>query len=525
MQSNELTKLIQDITHLHCESQHIELKKAAGGCPKVYDTLSSFSNQKAGGIIIFGISEPDNYEITGVYDAQDLQKKVTEQCKEMHPVVRALFTVAEIGGKLVVAAEIPEVDVSQRPVYYMGAGPIRGSYIRVGESDEPMSDYEIYSYEAYRRRIRDDLRAIEPDNRLLMDNERLMQYLLNVKRNRRNLARNISDEQILELMGVYNAERPTISGLLAFSLYPQAYFPQLCITAVRIPGNEMSPVNEGSRFLDSAKITGSISDMLEEAVDFVGRNSRNKIIIDSNGRRMDVPEYPLAAVREAVLNALVHRDYSIHTENIPITIEMYSDRLEIRNPGGLYGRLTADELGKVMPESRNPALINILELLEVTENRYSGIPAMCNIMKDANLPQPEFKTSRKEFRVIFRNDTAPAGKIEYIRDETAVYQCKDYKEHKVHKEQKEQKEGRECKGKDLLGFCTVPRSRQELADYTGCTQSYTMNYLIRPLLESGKLRLTIPDKPRSRQQRYVSSSGEPETAICGHEEIAKVSTV
>lgn len=486
MQVNELIQLVKNITHIRCESQHIELKKAAGGCPKVYDTLSAFSNQKSGGIIIFGVSEPDDYEITGVYNAQDLQKKVTEQCKEMQPVVRALFTVAEVDGKLVVAAEIPEVDVGQRPVYYMGAGPIRGSYIRVGESDEPMSDYEIYSYEAYKRRIRDDLRVIEPDSKLLMNDEGLTRYLLNVKRNRRNLAHSISDQQILELMGVYNDGKPTISGLLAFSLYPQAYFPQLCITAVRIPGNEMSPANEGSRFMDSAKLTGSISDMLDEAVDFVGRNSRNKIIIGSNGKREDVPEYPLAAVREAVLNALVHRDYSIHTENIPITLEMYNDRLEIRNPGGLYGRLTADELGKVMPESRNPALINILELLEVTENRYSGIPAMCNIMAEAKLPQPEFKASRREFRVIFRNDTTPAAKIEYrVEEEPAVYHC-------------------QCKGKDLLGFCAVPRSRQELAEYTGCTQSYTMNYLIRPLLESGKLRLTIPEKPRSRQQRYVS---------------------
>ena len=246
----------------------------------------------------------------------------------------------------------------------------------------------------------------------------------------------------------------------------------------------MSPADAESRFLDSAKLTGSVSDMLEEAVDFVGRNSKNKVIIDSNGKRRDIPEYPLAAVREAVLNALVHRDYSIRTENIPITIEMYNDRLEIRNPGGLYGRLTADELGKAAPESRNPALINILELLEVTENRYSGIPAMCNIMREANLPQPEFRTSRREFRVVFRNAAAAESSPIFVRDDSAVYQCKN---------------------KDLLAFCAVPRTRQELADYTGCTQSYTMNYLIKPLLQSGAIRLTIPDSPRSRQQRYVRS--------------------
>ena len=77
-----------------------------------------------------------------------------------------------------------------------------------------------------------------------------------------------------------------------------------------------------------------------------------------------------------ILNALVHRDYSNHTENVPIRIEMYRDRMEISNSGGLYGKITIDALGKVHPETRNAALANMLELLKVTENRYSGIPTI-----------------------------------------------------------------------------------------------------------------------------------------------------
>ena len=126
--------------------------------------------------------------------------------------------------------------------------------------------------------------------------------------------------------------------------------------------------NDGERFIDNRRITEPIPDMLEEAVEFVRRNSRTKTIIDENGHRIDKPEYPMKAVREAILNALIHRDYSIYSENTPIRIEMYRDRMEIINCGGLYGRITIDALGKVRPETRNAAISNMLELLKITEN-------------------------------------------------------------------------------------------------------------------------------------------------------------
>lgn len=72
---------------------------------------------------------------------------------------------------------------------------------------------------------------------------------------------------------------------------------------------------------------------------------QSKAIIDDNEHRVDKPEYPVKAVREAILNALVHRDYSVHTENVPIRIEMYRDRMEIINSGGLYGKISIDALG------------------------------------------------------------------------------------------------------------------------------------------------------------------------------------
>lgn len=474
MQAETLKKLINDVITKKAESQTIEIKSAEHGCPtRLFDTLSSFSNQDDGGIIIFGIDEKDNFAIKGVYDAQDLQKKVTEQCKQMEPAVRALFTMCEIGEKILVSAEIPGVDVSDRPVFYKGVGRIKGSYIRVGESDEPMSEYEIYSYEAFRKRIRDDIRIVEGAKIQLFDEKRMAEYLSRVKSERRNLADNVSDDEILELMGVTSDGIPTLAGLMTFSKYPQTYFPQLCITAVALPGTEMGETGtDGERFIDNKRITGAIPDMLEEAVEFVRTNSRTKTIIDDNGKRVDKNEYPIKAVREAILNALVHRDYSIYTENTPIRIEMYRDRMEVTNSGGLYGKISIDALGKVHPETRNAALANMLELLNITENRYSGIPTMRREFLNAGLPAPNFSVIHGEFKVVMRNG--------YLNNSGSMEDS-------------------------ILDFCEIPRSRAELIEFTGKSRNYVLKQLIAPLVECGKLKLTMPDKPKSSNQKYVKA--------------------
>ena len=92
---DELIEFANRICKQKAETQTTELKAAHTDCPKrLYDTLSSFSNQDSGGVLVFGIDEKAAYQVVGVYDAQDLQKKVTEQCLQMEPPVRAVFTIA-----------------------------------------------------------------------------------------------------------------------------------------------------------------------------------------------------------------------------------------------------------------------------------------------------------------------------------------------------------------------------------------------------------------------------------------------
>lgn len=475
MVAEELKQLVDDCLNLHCELNTVELKKAAGGTPKrLYDTLSSFSNQAGGGIIIFGINEENNYEICGVYDPQDLQVKVTEQANQMEPVVRPLFTVAQINGRTVVSAEICECDVYEKPCYYKGAGRMRGSFVRVGDADLPMTEYEIYNYEVYRRKIQDELRCIPEGIGASLDEAKLNFFLGRIRLEKPNFA-NLSDQDALTLCGLFRDGKPTLAGLMLFGLYPQANFTGFDITAVVIPGYQMGNVaSDGARFLDNKRIGGTIPELLEGALAFVHRNLKVRTIIDDNGRRVDKPEYPLKAIREIILNALIHRDYSCHTESSPIRIMFYTDRLEVENPGGLYGRSTLDNLGKSGADTRNPAIAAALEVLIDTENRFSGIPTTRYEMAAAGLPEPVFKSSRGTFSAILYNKM-PENKV---IDGTNIEES-------------------------LLRFCTNPKTREELAGELNLSSvSYMMSRYINPLLESGKLKMTIPDKPKSRNQKY-----------------------
>ena len=94
-----------------------------------------------GGTILFGIDEEAGFALVGVYDLQDLQKRVTDQYNQMNPPVRAVFTTAGLYGYSICSAEIPGIDLSERPCYYEGAGRLKGSFIRVGDADKTMTDH------------------------------------------------------------------------------------------------------------------------------------------------------------------------------------------------------------------------------------------------------------------------------------------------------------------------------------------------------------------------------------------------
>lgn len=477
MLEKELEDLVKKICLRKCEGQTVEVKKAFKDCPgRLYDTLSSFSNQSQGGVLVFGLDEDEAFAVKGVYDAQDLQHKVAEQCREMEPQVRALFTTAEVDGKVVVSAEIPPQDVLRRPVYYKGKGRLGGAFVRVGDADERMTEFEIYSYDAYHRHVKSDRRIIEEADLSLWNQERMAEYVRAVKQDRPNLSSAVADADIPEKMGLVCKGHPSLAGLMVFSTCPQAYLPQLCITAVVLSGLQKGAVDDsGVRFSNNRKITGAIPEMLEEAERFVFQNTRQTVVIDEDGHRKDRSEYPMKAVREAILNALVHRDYSEYSEASPIRLEIYPDRLEIASKGGIYGAAPVSALGQAEIGTRNAFLVDVLEAVHGTENRNSGIATMRAECRARNLPEPVFLCVHDEFKVVFRN-SQPADAVVFDRDRAA---------------------------ESFIAYCELPRSREDLAAFAGLNQSYVMATWIRPLVREGRLLRTDPQSPKSPFQRFV----------------------
>lgn len=480
MLSEELLRLAKKVCKQKAEEQTLEVKAAHVDCPRrLYDTLSSFSNQDSGGIILFGLDESLGFEPVGVYDPQDLQKKVMEQCRQMEPPVRAVFTLAEINGKIICSAEIPAVDISERPCYYQGAGRTKGAFLRVGDADCPMTDYELYSYEAFRKHLHDDERPVERAAMNLLDLPKVKDYVAQRSADRPGFSR-LGPEQTYEMLNLTRSGVPTLAAVMNFGLYPQGFFPQLGITAVVVPGTEIGDVDgDSARFIDNKRIEGTIPSMLEDALSFCRRNMKTKTIVDKNtGARRDKTEYPVDALREALLNAVIHRDYSIHTEGTPVQICMFSDRIEIHSPGTLYGRMSLDQLGIARPDLRNPALAAIAETVTAAENRYSGIPTMRRAMREYGLPEPRFENRRNEFVVTLYNSASAQADTQDT-----------------------------VSSRSLLDFCKTPRTRQEIADFLGVkTVFYAMQHYVRPLLESKRLSMSLPDKPQSRNQKYYTVS-------------------
>ena len=170
---------------------------------------------------------------------------------------------------------------------------------------------------------------------------------------------------------------------------------------------------------------------------------------------------------------------------MPIQLVMYADRLEIVNPGGLYGRLTVDQLGQVQPDTRNPVLVMAMETLGRTENRYSGIPTIRYAMKSRSLPEPVFLNSRGEFKVVlYHGETASSAGALTGSDISGVSVRDD---------------------KGLLTFCRTPRSRAEIIEYLGIASGqYALRHYLDPLIQAGAIRMMLPDTPRSPKQQYVT---------------------
>ena len=196
---------------------------------------------------------------------------------------------------------------------------------------------------------------------------------------------------------------PTLAGALALGRYPQQFFPQLFIDVAVHPSPEKS-VSE-TRFVDRAHCDGPLPLAVEDAIKAVMRNLRTRSV-EVGSTMVDEPEIPEIALREAIVNAVMHRDYSPQVQGRQVQVDVYPDRVEVNSPGGLWSDRTVDNIDENRSVSRNPSLANLLSNLptpsgsmRVAENQGSGIQRMRKGMERYGLPQPQFDARIGEFTV------------------------------------------------------------------------------------------------------------------------------
>ncbi|MGO1592664.1 MAG: ATP-binding protein, partial [Ancrocorticia sp.] len=268
-----------------------------------------------------------------------------------------------------------------------------------------------------------------------------------------------------------------LAGVLAMGAFPQEFFPRLNVTFSEFPGTSKSDIREGMRLVDRATFEGPIPEIVESVIEKVQSNMRTAGQIEGVYRK-DLPDYPLVAIREAIVNALMHRDYSPDARGTQVQVNMFVDRLEITNPGGLYGAVTLRTLGQAgLSSTRNQRLSALLETVRTTaggpvaENRGTGIAIMQSELSNSLMPPPEFRDDLASFTVVFRRrHVAPAER--YLTALSRVQQELTERE---------------------------SASTAQLMEELGLSRTSIQN-AVNKLIESGIVEATEP--PKSPRQRY-----------------------
>lgn len=291
----------------------------------------------------------------------------------------------------------------------------KGSYVRVGDGDRRLTSYEVQVMLASRSQPREDEQPVPGTGLDDLNLPDVDAFVARLRTSRPYAFQDLAPDAVLRRSKVLvpdddGEEAVSLGGLLALGRYPQEHFPQLMVTFIHYP--TLGGPADVERFLDNVMLEGPVPIMARDALAAIRRNMSRRAVIGGAGRE-DVWEYPETALREAVVNALVHRDLSNSARGAQVQIEMYPDRLMIRNPGGLFGPVTVDSLGEEgVSSARNATLMKILEDVSlpgetrtVCENRGSGIRAMVDALISAGMSLPTFDDKVSSFLVTFPNHT------------------------------------------------------------------------------------------------------------------------
>lgn len=370
------------------EGQTIEFKKSPGErqLEKVVKTVAAFANTD-GGHIFIGVRGDGNIE--GVQIGANTREQVVNKITtNTDPVIYPSFEVVRVEGKNVIVVSVPKSTKKPHTTF-------RGPFMRVGPSTVPMDRAEYEQLLLERRDVPFDERTIEQASYEDIDEQKVVAFLLT--RVEKDPTASFPSAPIREILtttlrGAQEIEGrlvPTTAGILLFGREPQHFVPQAEIGLVRFKGTTRTDI------IDQMRIRATLLEMLDEAEKFARRNTRRgmKII---GFKSVGIDEYPFKAIREAVVNAVAHRDYE--TQGY-IQVNVFDDRLEVQNPGEPLKPI--EELLKGIHLPRNTVICRRLHDVGEMEEYGTGLAKMKQWMEDHGLAGPEFESLAGSFRVTF----------------------------------------------------------------------------------------------------------------------------
>ncbi len=396
-------ELLQSLTLLD-ENERIEAKLARDVGRSTLETICTFANEPhlGGGWLLLGVVREElalfpNYEVQGITNPDKLSADLASQCATAFNIpLRQDISTETLEGKVVIVVFVPEATPQDKPIYFKATGLPKGAFRRIGSTDQRCTEDDLETLYQSRQRESFDV-GLVPDAALdELDENAIADY------RRARAEANPDAEELrwpdIELLQALNAVRrdaagnwkPTVAGLLLFGkpVALRRSFPMTRVDYIRVPGREWVPHPE--RRFDTVELRAPLFTLLRRTQAAILDDLPKAFGLEEGQlQRNDKPVIPLRALREALVNALMHRSYRVHA---PVQVIRYANRLEIRNPG--FSLKLPDHLGEPGSMPRNPAIAAVLHETRFAETKGSGIRAIRESMDEAGLAPPLFESDR-----------------------------------------------------------------------------------------------------------------------------------
>jgi ATP-dependent DNA helicase RecG len=353
------------------------------------EALVAFANTD-GGTIVVGWSPKG--EPTEALLEEDLEAALTAAQEACRPPIRAEWRPFEVQGRrgvAIVVARSPEL-------HSLADGRV---LVRAGAENRPLGGQEIRQLAATKGTGDFEAETVPGATREDLSDEVIAEYLEKRSERQRRPVTGPVEAHLREIGALDEAGDPTVAGLLLFGKQPSVYLPQAGLVFVRFVGTEPRGRDGLAGYGRREEINGPLPRLIEQVWKVLWEEMRVEAVVKGLERE-ERTEYPPFAVREALVNAVAHRDYRLRGRRIEI--RMFDDRLEVTSPGGLPGYITLDN---IVEEhfSRNPRIVSGLFQWGYIEELGLGIDRMIEAMVGAGHPPPHFRATPYSFTVTLYN--------------------------------------------------------------------------------------------------------------------------